>query len=329
VTYFRKLSDFKKLEKQSREQFSGKTIAVVGGGFLGSELAVALGKQADRHDFKVNQIIKEKGNLGYILPDYLSKWTTEKVKKCNVNVVPNERITGASKLKNGKVQLKLISGKKMIVDHVVAAVGLEIDEKFAENSDLEWDNKLNGFMVNSELQARSNVWVAGDATSFYDIRLGRRKVEHHDHAIVSGRLAGANMAAIDKPQTPYWHQSMFWSDLGPEVGFEAIGLVDSKKLRTVGFFAKATNLDTPEQREKAKEYASSAVEERGQVPIVESKDYGKGVIFYLNNKSTVVGMISWNLFGKMKVARKIIADKIQANDEETLKDLARLFKIDP
>ena len=79
---------------------------------------------------------------------------------------------------------------------------------------------------------------------------------------------------IDKPQTPYWHQSMFWSDLGPEVGFEAIGLVDSKKLRTVGFFAKATNLDTPEQREKAKEYATSAVEERGQVPIVESKDYG-------------------------------------------------------
>jgi len=40
-------------------------------------------------------------------------------------------------------------------------------------------------------------------------------------------------------------------------------------------------------------------------------------------------MISWNLFGKMKVARKIIADKIQAHDEETLKDLARLFKIDP
>ena len=43
---------------------------------------------------------------------------------------------------------------------------------------------------------------------------------------------------------PYWHQSMFWSDLGPDVGYEAIGIVDSS-LPTVGVFAKATTKDTP------------------------------------------------------------------------------------
>lgn len=43
---------------------------------------------------------------------------------------------------------------------------------------------------------------------------------------------------------PYTHQSMFWSDLGPDVGYEAIGLVDSK-LPTVGVFAKATVKDNP------------------------------------------------------------------------------------
>lgn len=43
---------------------------------------------------------------------------------------------------------------------------------------------------------------------------------------------------------PYWHQSMFWSDLGPDVGYEAIGIVDST-LPTVGVFAKATDKDTP------------------------------------------------------------------------------------
>lgn len=37
---------------------------------------------------------------------------------------------------------------------------------------------------------------------------------------------------------------MFWSDLGPEVGYEAIGIVDSS-LPTVGVFAKATSKDTP------------------------------------------------------------------------------------
>lgn len=37
---------------------------------------------------------------------------------------------------------------------------------------------------------------------------------------------------------PYSHQSMFWSDLGPDVGYEAIGIVDSS-LPTVAVFAKA------------------------------------------------------------------------------------------
>lgn len=37
---------------------------------------------------------------------------------------------------------------------------------------------------------------------------------------------------------------MFWSDLGPDVGYEAIGIVDSS-LPTVGVFAKATEQDTP------------------------------------------------------------------------------------
>ena len=39
--------------------------------------------------------------------------------------------------------------------------------------------------MNSELEARQNLFVAGDAASFYDIALGRRRVEHHDHAVVS------------------------------------------------------------------------------------------------------------------------------------------------
>jgi len=39
------------------------------------------------------------------------------------------------------------------------------------------------------------------------LQLGRRRVEHHDHAVVSGRLAGENMTGAAKRFT---HQSMFW-----------------------------------------------------------------------------------------------------------------------
>ena len=129
----------------------------------------------------------------------------------------------------------------LLADHIVVAVGLEPNVQLATNSGFEIDPRLGGYVVNAELQARNSIWVAGDAACFYDTRLGRRRVEHHDHAVVSGRLAGENMTGAGKP---YWHQSMFWSDLGPKIGFEAIGMVDSS-LQTVGLFAKADESDTP------------------------------------------------------------------------------------
>jgi len=56
---------------------------------------------------------------------------------------------------------------------------------------------------------------------------------------------------------PYWHQSMFWSDLGPNVGYEAIGIVDST-LPTVGVFAKATDKDTPKAVAEATDEGNKA-----------------------------------------------------------------------
>merc|ERR1712178_399356 len=217
---------------------------------------------------------------------------------------------------NGKIRLELSDDTCIECDHVVAAVGLEIDEKFAEKSGLEWDDKRGGMVVHGELQAKKNVWIAGDATSFHDPKLGRRRVEHHDHAVVTGRLAGSNMASEEA--LSYWHQSMYSSDLGPEVGFEAIGLTDCKTFKTLGCFKKATSADTPKAREEMKDGGEVANAD-------DSKDYGKGVVFYLNKFDRVVGVVSWNLFGKMKRARKIISDGIIVESEEDLDELAKLF----
>lgn len=88
--------------------------------------------------------------------------------------------------------------EKIDADQVIVAVGVEPNTDLAEVSHLETDPDVGGFLVNAELEARSNLWVAGDAACFYDIRLGRRRVEHHDHAVVSGRLAGENMTGASK-----------------------------------------------------------------------------------------------------------------------------------
>ncbi|NXL87827.1 AIFM1 factor, partial [Alectura lathami] len=108
------------------------------------------------------------------------------------------------------------------------------------------------------------------------------------------------------------------SDLGPDVGYEAIGLVDST-LPTVGVFAKATAKDTPksatEQSGTGIRSESETEAEASEVPISPSsspmpqvpkpgEDYGKGVIFYLRDK-VVVGIVLWNIFNRMPIARKV------------------------
>ena len=80
-----------------------------------------------------------------------------------------------------------------ILKKVVVCVGCEANTDIAEISGLEVDRNIGGFVVNAELEARRNLFAAGDASSFYDPLLGRRRVEHHDHSVVSGRLAGENM----------------------------------------------------------------------------------------------------------------------------------------
>jgi len=333
TTLFRSVDDFKRLYDVTG---TAKSLAIVGGGFLGSELACALGKRGLETGMKVTQIFPESGNMGLVLPEYLSKWATEKVRKEGVHVLSDVLLDGCSfDSKSKQIVLKLSNGKQVSVDHLLVAVGLEPSTELADSSGLEKDPALGGFLVNAELEARSNVWVAGDAACFYDVKLGRRRVEHHDHAVVSGRLAGENMAGAGKP---YWHQSMFWSDLGPEVGYEAIGLVDSR-LETVSVFALGSEDDTPRGVvEKTGEGVRSITEEKSKVPSgagvsttsstspapgTHSEDYTKGVIFYLRD-SIVVGVVMWNVFNKMPIARQLIKEGKKYDD---LTEVAKLFNL--
>uniref|UniRef100_A0A672ZCA9 Apoptosis-inducing factor 1, mitochondrial n=1 Tax=Sphaeramia orbicularis TaxID=375764 RepID=A0A672ZCA9_9TELE len=328
TTLFRKIEDFKLLDKVSRNI---KSVTIIGGGFLGSELACALGRRSAESDLEVIQMFPEKGNMGKVLPEYLSNWTTEKVKKEGVKII-SEALVKSVVAKDDKLEILLKDGRLVKTDHIVAAVGLEPNVDLAKSAGLEVDSDFGGYRVNAELQARSNIWVAGDAACFYDIRLGRRRVEHHDHAVVSGRLAGENMTGASKP---YWHQSMFWSDLGPDVGYEAIGIVDSS-LPTVGVFAKATAKDTPKaatEKSGTGIRSESETEDTAVSPVASSTpapptvghkdDYGKGVIFYLRDK-VVVGIILWNVFNRMPIARKIIKD---GEEHADLNEVAKLFNI--
>ncbi|XP_043502938.1 apoptosis-inducing factor 1, mitochondrial [Polistes fuscatus] len=345
IIAYRTKQDFLELEDNIHNP-NCKNVVIIGGGFLGSELACSLAR--NYQDKKIIQVYKENYIMAQVLPEYLSEWTTKKAMAEGVICTPNVEVSDFS-YKNKKLDLILSDGNTIEADQVIVAIGVEPNADLATSSQLEVHPNVGGFLVNAELEARSNLWVAGDAACFYDVRLGRRRVEHHDHAVISGRLAGENMTGAGKP---YLHQSMFWSDLGPEVGYEAIGIVDSS-FPTVGVFAKATEADTPKaaltelaDEEKAiaqteaikkeetrlqndKQSPISGNENKNVTNVTDKKepkkrsDFEKGVVFYLRD-DIVVGIVLWNIFHRMSIARQVLARGTKYDD---LNEVAKLFSI--
>lgn len=108
---FRSIADFEDL----REELNNiKSIAIIGGGFLGSELAASLANKGKKQGVTIYQIFKEEGNMGKVLPKYLSQWTTEKVKFEGVKVMTDSKVESCSLDKSGeKVNLLLNNGENV------------------------------------------------------------------------------------------------------------------------------------------------------------------------------------------------------------------------
>lgn len=167
---------------------------------------------------EVVQLVGEAAPMAGVLPLYLAADAARRLAAAGVRVLPRAALASCQP-QGARLRLRLADGAALDADLVVECAGAEADAALADASGLETHPELGGLLVNAELQARSDVYAAGDAACFYDVVLGRRRVEHHDHAVVSGRLAGENMAAVAPPKH-YTHQSMFWSDLGPQLGYE-------------------------------------------------------------------------------------------------------------
>ncbi|XP_052744573.1 apoptosis-inducing factor 1, mitochondrial-like isoform X2 [Bicyclus anynana] len=275
-----------------------RTVAVVGGGFLATELSAALAARlaAEGAGRRVLQLFREEAPLARVLPPYLAAEAARRLEAEGVRLRARAEVLAGEVGAAGDVVLRLADGAEERAQLVVECAGAEPAAELAAAAGLELDGARGGVLVNGELAARAGLWAAGDVASFYDEALGRRRVEHHDHAVVSGRLAGENMAGVAPPRV-YRHQSMFWSDLGPQLGYEAVGIVDSR-LRTVGVFsAEATAGEAAGAGD-----AGQAPEHAGRAP----QRYERGVVFYLREER-VVGVLLWNLFNRLHVARQLLA----------------------
>jgi len=212
VVYYRTLDDYRQVRGLAKD---GARFVVVGGGFIGSEIAAALASNG----CSVTMVFPDPGVCARLFPAELSAFVTDYYREKGVEVLAGETVEAVA---NGTVRTG--GGTELEADGVIAGLGIEPATELAAAIGLPVDD---GVVVDELGRAggREDVFSAGDVARFPLAALGHAaRVEHEDHANTHGRMVGANMAGAGQP---YDHLPFFYSDLF-DLGYEAVGLVDSR-----------------------------------------------------------------------------------------------------
>ncbi|BBI99967.1 N-acylamino acid racemase [Ferrigenium kumadai] len=215
ICYFRDLDDYLHTRGKAAE---GKSAVVVGGGFIGSELAAAL----NINKLDVTMIFPGELLCDRVLPDYLGRAVQQRYQEKGVRILASDKPVSFGNNGNQFVT-RTWKGETIASDIVIVGVGVVPDLELARSGGLEVGN---GIVVNEYLETSSpDIYAAGDNAFFPYRVLGQAmRIEHWDHALIQGRWAGRNMAGAHEP---YTHLPYFFSDLF-EFGYEATGEVDSR-----------------------------------------------------------------------------------------------------
>ncbi len=224
IYYYRYLDDYLRLRKELSE---GKSAVIIGGGFIGSEMAAAL--VVNR--INVTMIFPDQYLVSRVFPESLGRALLDRFIARGIKVLAGEK--PASFTRTGtKMSTRTESGRDIESDIVIAGVGIAPSLDLPRRAGLQ---TANGIIVDEYLQASlPDIYAAGDIAFFPYRALGKQtRVEHWDNAITQGKWAGRNMAGAGEP---YTHLPYFFSDLF-EFGYEAVGEVDAQ-LETVADWQK-------------------------------------------------------------------------------------------
>jgi 3-phenylpropionate/trans-cinnamate dioxygenase ferredoxin reductase subunit len=220
VIYFRDLDDYRRARGLSDE---GASFAVIGGGFIGSEMAAAL-NLAGRD---VTIVVPEPGIGWRNFPPELAAHVTGEYRRRGVTV-HTEALVDKVEPDGSQTVVTLKDGRSLTVDAVVAGLGIVPNVELAESLGLAVDD---GIVVDEygRVDGADDVFATGDVVRFPYQALGKQaRVEHEDHANTHGRVVGANAAGA---REAYDHLPFFYSDLF-DFGYEAVGEADTR-LRTI------------------------------------------------------------------------------------------------
>ncbi|MGU3434954.1 NAD(P)/FAD-dependent oxidoreductase [Actinomycetes bacterium M1A6_2h] len=213
VVYFRTYADYRRLRELATE---GSHIAVVGGGYIGAEIASAL----VQNKVKVTLVTSDDTLGAHMFPADLASAFDQGFVDHGVTVTRSAKVTGGSQSESS-VTVTLDDGTSIEADAVVFGLGVTPNTDLAENAGLDVDN---GIVVDEFLRTSDeHIYAAGDVANYPDAILGRRRIEHVDNAEQMGKTVGQIMAGSTDP---YTYTPLFYSDVFDD-GYQAIGTLDA------------------------------------------------------------------------------------------------------
>lgn len=215
VIYYRFLDDYLNLNPLVKE---GKSVVVIGGGFIGTEIAAAL----CRRNLRITMVFPEMYPCSRIFHDYLGLHILEEYRNRGITVLADDAPIEIEK-KTTLFRVKTKKGGSLETDLIIAGIGISPSAELAQTAGLTVGD---GVTLNSFLQtSHPDIYAAGDNAQFTEQQfMTAVRVEHWDNALNQGKCAGRNMAGA---REPYAYMSYFFSDLF-DLGYEAVGRIDSR-----------------------------------------------------------------------------------------------------
>jgi NADPH-dependent 2,4-dienoyl-CoA reductase/sulfur reductase-like enzyme len=215
VCYFRSLDDYQRIRPQAEE---GRSAVIIGGGFIGSEMAAAL----RINKLNVTMIYPATHLCDRVLPADLGLAMERIYQDRGIRILKGQKPASVER-KGSALVVRTSGGEQIESDILIVGIGMKPAVELAEGAGL---STSDGVIVDEYLQtSHPSIYAAGDNARFPYRALGQQmRVEHWDNALNQGKHAGRNMAGAHEAFT---YMPYFFSDLF-EFGYEAVGEVDSR-----------------------------------------------------------------------------------------------------
>lgn len=200
IYYLRNLDEAVKIKDKALKV---NKIAIIGGGFIGLEIASSL----NQLNKEVSVIEISNQIMGRIIPAPIANLVKAEHEKYGNKIYVDSKINNIQKTHEG---FKIILENENIIEAeiIIAGIGSMPSISLFNNTDLKMDN---GILTDEYCQTSiENVFAAGDVTNFYHPFFNTRlRLESYQHAQNHGINAGKNIAGI---KTEYISIPWMWSD---------------------------------------------------------------------------------------------------------------------